>query len=350
MKTLAFDACPRIGAGARQRAARSCFAGALVATLLGAAGARAQEVDDTTKNAARELAHRAAAAYDRGDYKTAQDLFHRAHTLVPAPTLSLREARALEKLGRLVEAVEAYVRTVRAPLDAQAPDAFKQAVQQAQDELTKIRPRVPQLRIVVERAAPGDTLNVTLDGKPLQRALIGVEMPINPGAHEISVSTNSGAGARARLTLREAETQVATLKLEPGASADTGRILTDASLRPDTMPERDAGSAQRTWAYVGFGVGGAGLGTGVIAGLLAANRHSSAQDNCPDGKCAPGSSGAKDVEAFRSLRTVSTVSYLFGIAGVGAGVTLLLTAPKRAEAGQLRPFVGIGRLGVQGRF
>lgn len=345
MKILASDLC---WGSPRRLAAFAVFA--LAASL--PVTASAQEVDDTTKNAARELAHRAAAAYDSGDFKTAQDLFHRAYTLVPAPTLSLREARAYEKLGRLVESVEAYVRTVRTPLGAAPPDAFKQAVQQAQDELTKVRPRVPQLRIVVERAAPGDTLTVLMDGKPLQRALIGVEMPVNPGAHEISVSTSSGAGARARATLRESETQVATLRLEPGmASADSGRILTDASLGRDAVADSDVGSTHRTWAYVGFGVGGAGLGTGVVAGLLAANRHSSAQENCrPEGKCAPGSSGAKDVDAFRSLRTVSTVSYVLGIAGVGAGVTLMLTAPKPKQASFVRPYVGVGRVGVQGRF
>ena len=343
MKTLVSDLC-----WARpQRAAIAVFA--LAASLTGPVAA--EEVDDTTKNAARELAHRASSAYDAGDFKTAQDLFHRAYTLVPAPTLSLREARAYEKLGRLVESVEAYVRTVRTPLHANAPEAFKQAVQQAQDELAKVRTRVPQLRIVVERAAPGDMLTVVMDGKPLQRALIGVEMPVNPGAHEIDVSTSSGAGARERVTLRESETQVVTLKLEAGmATASSGRILTDASLGRDASADSDVGRTHRTWAYVGFGVGGAGLGTGVVAGLLAANRHSSAQENCPDGKCTPGSSGAKDVDAFRSLRTVSTVSYVLGIAGVGAGVTLMLTAPKPKEASFVRPYVGVGRVGVQGRF
>jgi hypothetical protein len=344
MKTLGSDF-----RGCSSRRLTACAAFAIAASV--SPTAFAEDVDDTTKNAARELAHRAAGAYDSGDFKTAQDLFHRAYTLVPAPTLSLREARALEKLGRLVESVEAYVRTVRTPLGPSAADAFKQAVQQAQDELIKVRPRVPQLRIVVEPATRSDTLTVVMDGKPLQRALIGVEMPVNPGAHEISVSTSAGAGARARVTLRESETQVATLRLQPGAgAADSGRILTDASLGRDAMAERDPGGAQRTWAYVGFGVGGAGLGTGVIAGLLAANRHSSAQESCPEGKCAPGSSGAKDVDAFRSLRTVSTVSYVLGVAGVGAGVTLLLTAPKPAHASFVRPYVGAGRFGVQGRF
>src|SRR5690348_4545609 len=114
---------------ARRRPAAVLF----LATLCASSRVGAQPVDDTTKNAARELGSRAAAAYDAGDYATAQDLFHRAYALVPAPSLSLREARALERLGKLVEAVEAYVRTVRTPLAPDAPEAFRESVQQAND-------------------------------------------------------------------------------------------------------------------------------------------------------------------------------------------------------------------------
>lgn len=315
----------------------------------------AQAIDDTTKNAARELGNRAATAYDAGDYATAQDLFHRAYALVPAPSLSLREARALERMGKLVEAVETYVRTVRTPLAADAPDAYRESVRQANEELAKLRPRIPELRIVLKGNLPADRVTVTMDGKLVRGALIGVEMPVNPGAHELSARSQSGAGATAKVVLTESAIQVieltltarATRKLPPRTGSDVPGLNQDLHALPG--PDAD-GSAQRTWAYVGLGIGGAGLGTGVIAGLLASSRHSSAESSCPDSKCAPGSSGAKDVDAFRSLRTVSTLSYVAGVVGVGAGVTLMLTAPKSDNRRYVRPYVGIGRLGVQGRF
>ena len=57
--------------------------------LLASGNVRATEVDDADRNAARSLALQAKDSFDRGDYEKAQDLFHRAYTLVHAPTISL---------------------------------------------------------------------------------------------------------------------------------------------------------------------------------------------------------------------------------------------------------------------
>jgi hypothetical protein len=310
-----------------------------------------ESVDDATKNAARDLAQRAAQAYEAGDHATAQDLFHRAYALVPAPTLSLREARALEKLGRLVEAVEAYVRTTRTRVEASDPEIFQQSIREAQDELAQLRPRVPRLKIIVENA-DSSQLTVTIDGKPLRRELVGVESPIDPGPHAIAASTANGAGATSSVTLKEAENQSIVLRLEAGR-APVGPAKTHAagSAGASAAP-RDTGSAggQRTWAIVSFGVGGAGLGVGVVTGLMAASRHSSAEEGCPENRCAAGSSAADDVDAFRSLRTVSTVGYVVAAVGVAAGTALLLTAPKEPQSGWVSPYLGPGAAGVTGAF
>jgi hypothetical protein len=72
-----------------------------------------------------------------------------------------------------------------------------------------------------------------------------------------------------------------------------------------------------------------------------------------------GSQGAKDLDAFRSLRTVSTIGYVVGGVGIAAGVTLLLTAPESKPAAEAHaaldtprwtPYVGLGSAGVAGTF
>lgn len=329
---------------------------ALLAGTLLAAPLHAQPVDDATKNAARELAAQAADAFQKGDYARAQDLYHRAYALVPAPTLALREARALEKLGRLVEAVEAYVRTTRTGLTADSPDAYRQAVQEAHDELAKLRPRVPKLKIVVKGRDGNEELSVTLDGKSMKTALIGVEQPVNPGRHEV-VATAHGKSGTADLSVAEGERKTLTVALadDPNAVPTPAEPETSTGPAPTAPtpaePGKDepAGSMQRTLGWVGLGVGAAGLGVGVVTGLMASSKHASAEESCPDQRCAEGSSGADDLEAFRSLRTVSTIGYAVGIVGVGAGVTLLLTAPKSSHAG-VSPWIGVGSAGVAGRF
>jgi len=316
--------------------------------LVARAEAWAAEPDDATKNAARDLAQRAAEAYEAGDHAAAQDLFHRAYALVPAPTLSLREARALEKLGRLVEAVEAYVRTTRTPVDPAAPEVFRHALSEAAEELAQLRPRVPRLKITVEGADPSG-LDVTVDGKPLRRELIGVSTPIDPGTHSIVGTAASGSGT-ASVTLKEGEESSIVLRIEPGKTSDRAAAHAQGKKLDVEGRGRDRGATQRTWAIVSFAAGGAGLGVGVVTGLMATSRHSKASVGCPENRCIAGSPAADDVDAFRSLRTVSTIGYVFGAVGVAAGTTLLLTAPKEKTSGWVGPYLGPASAGVTGKF
>jgi hypothetical protein len=346
---------------------------ALFLALALALPATAQPIDDATRNAARELAHRAGEAYKKGDYETAQDLYHRSYALVPAPTLSLREARALVKLGRLVEAAEAYVRTTRTSLESDSPKPFREAVQQAYDELGKLRPQIPQLKIVVKGKTKDDgQLAVKMDGKRVSPALIGVAGPADPGTHKLTAKTESGASASGTITLKAGETKSVELDLDhtnlkaPGSTATTPTTPKDSNPKPVTPPPggdmngtSKRGSMQRTLGFVGLGVGAAGLGAGIVTGLMATSRYKSAEDECPAHRCVDGSQGAKDLDAFRSLRTVSTIGYVVGGVGIAAGVTLLLTAPESKPAAEAHaaldtprwtPYVGLGSAGVAGTF
>ncbi len=331
----------------------------------------AQPIDDATRNAARELAHRAGEAYRKGNYEKAQDLYHRSYALIPAPTLSLREARSLVKLGRLVEAAEAYVRTTRTPLESDSPKPFREAVQQAYTELGKLRPRIPQLKIVVKGLKKDDgDLTVRMDGKRVAAALIGVAGPADPGKHMLAAKTESGATATATITLSAGDNKSIELDLEHShaSAANVGKAKPKPPAKPAQKPvmppsESDHGTKhgpmQRTLGFVGLGVGAAGLGVGVVTGLMATSRYNSAKNECPAHRCVTGSTGAQDLDAFRSLRTVSTIGYVVGGVGVAAGVALLLTAPHAKPAAENRaarelphwtPWLGFGSAGVAGTF
>jgi tetratricopeptide (TPR) repeat protein len=318
--------------------------------------ARAQ--DDAAKNAARELAAQGARAMESGDFASAQDLYGRAFALVPAPTLSIRQAHALEKAGRWVEALEAYVRTTRVPLDDASPAVFREAVEQAQGELAALRPRVPRLELDVSGADPKSKgLKVTLDGRPFSNALIGVESPIDPGEHEVVATDDAGHTDTKRFTATEGQKSAVSLVLPAGSDEAPAAPapLVEPAVAP--VPDHDRApapaaphsSSRQTWAFVALGAGAAGLGVGVVTGLMAAGEHKTAEDECPSGRCVEGSSGAEALDAFRALRTVSTIGYVVGVVGVGAGVTLWLTRPK-AEQAKIGAFVGPSSAGVRGTF
>lgn len=332
---------------------------------LGHAQGAAGGVSDEHRAAARALANQAADAYEAEDYQKAADLFRRAYVLMPVPTLSIYEARSLQEVGRLVEALEAFQRTAQAKLDESAPDVFVQVVNEAQPAIALLEPRIPSLRIVVSGPGHDDPeLEVTMDGRPVAKVLIGIDRPVDPGDHEVEASTPSGAHAKATVTLAEREKGVVELKLqgESVAAAPLSKA-TQPTAAPTAAPSTSepavagdpaaAGSAQRTWGYVGLGLGGAGLGLGVATGVMAMNRLSDAEAACQDHQCVEGSPGAEDAETFHRLRTVSTIGYALGAVGVGAGITLLLTAPSEPAGesdAQLSPCLGIGSVGVRGRF
>ncbi|MGH7298628.1 MAG: hypothetical protein ACRELB_27050, partial [Polyangiaceae bacterium] len=82
---------------------------------------------DVDRATARQLGEAGEQALSAKDYKTAEDDFRRADSLVHAPTLMLGLARALAGEGKLVEAQEAYRRIVREGVAPGSPRVFRKA-------------------------------------------------------------------------------------------------------------------------------------------------------------------------------------------------------------------------------
>jgi hypothetical protein len=155
---------------------------ALTLSLAGARATQAEAVDDATRSAARALGEQGIALYEAGDYPGALAAFERAEALVQVPTLSLRAARCLEKLGRWVEASERYLTTTALTVSPSLPEAYQEAQRQAQAEAAEARaaltPRIPLLEIVVEGPPPDD---LRLDGRVVPTAALGLKAPGGSG-------------------------------------------------------------------------------------------------------------------------------------------------------------------------
>jgi hypothetical protein len=321
--------------------------------MLAAPSARAESsVDDKTRNAARSLAEQGRDVYDKGDYAQAFDLFHRAYTLVSAPTIALYEGRSLAKLGRLVQAQEAYLRAVRTKLTPDSPDAFRKAVHEAETEETALEARIAKVTLVL--TGPGARLphvTLTADGEPFGLQLVGVEVPIDPGAHTVVASVPGGSPTQVSFTIAEGSAQrveVALAEPPPQAAAPVVAPPSRSPTRPD-QPEPKA-----TWyhpaAYAAGAVGVVGLATGIVTGSMAQSHYSQARSACPNHMCVEGSDGADELSSFRSLRTVSTVGYIVGGVGLAAGVTLLVLSPSKHAAPSAALLLGPGNATLQGAF
>lgn len=315
--------------------------------------ARAAEPDAANLDLARNVAVTGREAFNVGDFETALALFRRAYALFPAPTIGLYEARTLEKLGLLIEAVDVYSRLTALPVSTTAPAQFAEAIAVAQAEGDALRSRIPKLTLElrgVGAAQPG--LTVSVNGRPLSRAQVGREQLVNPGTYRIVGSLGSEEVASAEVTLVPGQSRRVELSVMPstrpaaatadGASANAALQLEEPSSHP--IP---------TLAYVAGGIGVAGVGAGIITGLLANGHYQDAEELCENRRCPAGSPGIDAVDAFRTWRMVSSVSYGVGAVGIAAAAVLWLTASGDSEAGQvgsIEPWGTAKTAGIRGTF
>jgi hypothetical protein len=172
------------------------------AVLCHASVCPAQPVDAATKATARQLGEDGMKLYDRGECTEAAEKLTRAHELVHVPTLAFYAGKCLEKLGRLVEASERYLEATRDAVDAGAPRAQKAAQADAEKARKALLPRLAYVEIVLKPIVPD--ASVTLDGKPLPAAALGIKRPIDPGDHEVVV-VRAGVQTPRKLSLKEGE-------------------------------------------------------------------------------------------------------------------------------------------------
>jgi hypothetical protein len=314
----------------------------------------AQELDDATRSAARDLASEGSGFYESGNFEQAYDRFARAYQLVHAPTVGIWAARSLVKLGRLIEASERFLELERQELATDAPPEHHKAKEEAAAERQALAPRIPSVRVLVEGAQPNEVF-VTLNGELLPAPLVGAKRPVNPG--KLAIKATRGADTvEAAVELREGETRDVKLAFvarpAPGAAP-----IAAAPIAPEPVPPDDGGgSAQRTVGWVALGVGGTGLAVGGIFGILGLSDKSDLEASCPDRRCEPDQYDALD--AYETKKTISTVGLIGGAVLGVTGAVLIVTAPDGASPSAARSrklprlgaFVGPDRVGVFGAF
>ncbi len=334
---------------------RTAFLMAMAAALLSGSIAQAQQVDEASKSAARDIGKDGLEAFKAGRYDEAVDKLTRAYAVVKVPGLGLWTARALEKAGKLVEASEVYNEV--GMLEVAEGDRAVQEVakQDAAKEREALLPRIPKLTVQVE-GAPANEVQVTVDGVPVAAALIGAARPANPGSHSATAKVGEQEVSE-EVTLAEGESETVVLRLAAPAPAEQPSMQEPAPASapaPAATAPADTGAAdgsmQRTLGWVGLGVGGAGLVFGTVTGIIAVSKKSSLEDDgCVDGACY--ADQTDDVDSYNSMRTLSTVGFVIGGVGAAAGAVLLLTAPEQDESGPtVQAWLGAGSAGVKGSF
>jgi hypothetical protein len=332
------------------------------------AGVLRAEPSASDRATARVLADEAGEALDQKNFEVAADKFGRAEALVHAPTLLLGLARAEVGLGKFVEASENYQRIIREGVAPGAPPSFARALQDAQREIKGVTPKLAWVTVTLKDPP---TSSVTVDGIEIPKAALDVKRAVNPGRHVLKATADGYGPTTTTIEMKEGEAKAVTLVLDAlsGSARPSPATPAPASGVESSVPVASAdssdvasssGSRQRTYGFIGLGVGAAGLIVGGVAGLVAMGKHNSLESDCPNGKCAP--NGQTTIDSFRSMATVSTVGFVVGAVAAAGGATLLLTAPRHAQTGggpeaapsktmgHVEPYVGFASVGVRGTF
>jgi hypothetical protein len=322
----------------------------LVAAQLFAVTARAQDIDPEVRQVALELAAGGDALFASGNYATALERFTRASELVTAPTLMVRQAECLEKLGRLVEAAEAYRKATQFPVGDNATEPFRLAVAAANGRIAAIEARVARLEVIVKAPDP-DAVLVTLNDQPLSVPQRQKALELNPGQYQVRAKAGSQSAFEA-VTLEEGSRMQVTLRLFPVAVSPAVPRSRPSTMHDSRAPEPKANtSLGLTLGWISLGVGAAGILTGIGTGVEVFHlRHDLDKSGCIDTVCGP--EQQRDVRTYNSLRVVSTAGFVVGGVGLAVGSALLYFAPRTERAGRkhLTPWVGIGSVGLSGGF
>jgi tetratricopeptide (TPR) repeat protein len=285
------------------RAARHRFLVRAALVLLGAtllpAGARAQAPQPGDLDRARELFVRATEQRDAGDTRGALEKFKAAHDLAANPVTTLELGRTYAMLGMLLEALAAFQSSARIPIQ---PDESPRATQARQDAAMLVSDTQQQIDRIVASA------------------------PVVAPARPQIVDTSPASP---------------TPRLAPAVRVS---------------PPRPESTGIGPMAYVGFGVGVAGLVAGSALGVMAISKATDAQNACSGATSAAcKQTAADDLQTARSLGYLSITACATAGLGIAVGIVDLLTDPPRTKEAHLSstrvaPWIGPGAAGLRGSF
>jgi hypothetical protein len=295
-----------------------------------------------TKAAADVLFRQGREAFDKGDYGRACPKFAESQAVDPAPGTLLNLALCEERSGKLVRARQHLTELV--PQLSSRDDRLPFA----KDLLAKIAKRVARLSLTLAPGAPSETLVIDeREGKTLP---FEVEIELDPGEYELSIQAPGRPSDKLRILLAEGQREARAILPPPAVEP-----VKKSRVAPPPPPPPPGPGLARTLGFVAGGVGVAAFGVAAVTGVVLLNKKSAVDDLCPKKRCSDEGERLRKAAEATPVLPLNTVSWIVGIAGVGAGAVLILTSnPKGTSEPKAAAFPMVlpsgGGLGVRGCF
>jgi hypothetical protein len=312
-----------------------------------------------------------------GRYAEACPKLAESHRLEPKLGTLLNLAVCNEKLGKTATAWAEYASA--AAMARREGPAEREREAFAREQAAALEKKLSHLTL--QASGPLAGVHLTLDDQPLADAVLGTPLPIDPGKHRVSASApgKKAWSMDVAVTPEKAEYVVSVPVLEDVTMGDPQRVpqtppvtMGDPQRVPHpppepskplvppqapVVPEPSGASTSTILIATGFGVGGAGVLVGAVAGAVTLANASTIRQSCnSSNQCSSDQQNA--LSGANTLANVSNVAFGIAAAGVVVGVVGLVLRPPgqpgqppAAKTGiQLTPLVGPGSVGILGRF
>jgi hypothetical protein len=220
--TVAFGRAPAALAFGRSPAAialRRAIAAIAAACALAVVGpARAENPAAVPDPTAQALFQDGRDLVDKGQWDAGCQKFEASMLLYPAASTLLNIARCYEHQSKLASAWSAYKR-VQVLNRETLGDERKRAIDEMVDAAIKaLTPRMPKIKLAMPHPPAGVTLRK--DGEILPTAVVGTELPVDVGEHEIVAEAPGFRTFRQRFDVKESTLREVTIDLRPESEPD----------------------------------------------------------------------------------------------------------------------------------
>lgn len=337
----------------------SCAAKAAIATVSTAAlfsFTPLATAAGTDPAAAQALFDEAKQLVLAGNVVAACPKFEESQRLDPALGTVLNLADCYEKEGRTASA---WSRFVEAESTARA-ERHPEVAQFARERAARLEPRLSKIVIQVSGPIP-QGFELKRDDIVVGSAQWGAPIPVNPGSHMVVATAPSRMRWEQKIDLTSSSgTVIVRVAIpEPNQSENTTPPTGSSTRAASEIPGSSAAtliaasephdestlSGQEVAALVVAGVGVGGVAIGSIFGLQSISKHNQAfHGTCNDNNCTAERASLSDA---RTAGNISTVGFIVGAAGLGAGALLWWTVKSGTGTETAHGFAETARLAVR---
>jgi hypothetical protein len=294
----------------------------------------APEPNETSNTAAESLFQEARKLTEAKKYGEACPKFLASYKLAPSNGTLLNLADCYEKNGQIASAWTRFHEALSNAQKLNRADREKTA----RDRADKLEPRLIKLTI----AAKDREVEVKLDGNPLDAAVLGTAVPVDPGKHTVEASAKGKKPWSTSIEVSEknkvASIDIPALEDEPTPSAPAGGTPPKVESPGE---DEGGGSNMKTIGIAVGAVGLAGVGVGAFFGIRASEKWKDAKTHCNTSyEC--DQTGVDLTDQARSSGNIATLGFIAGGALLVAGVVLFITAPSGKPANKVNVGVNVG--------